>query len=817
MTKKILLILLMFTGIGLSQINPLIRLKNLTDSLSHYASKTYLNAFIFDSTGISAAIELLVNPDSIYSKMAGWVTPEMFAVVNDSVSDATSALQSAIIYAQTNGLKLKTHGKYRITSTLTIDNHRSLVWDGGGTSWTNGSGNVGSGGTIIYSDINTNSSAIKITGGVDGNFIVLSNMRITSGQEAWHGNADIRSDENIGIEINSGHHGKLENLIIDGFDSCGVLAKNSYYWDYQSLFFRYNGYGFIDDGANTYVLYNCNAQYNDVGFAYPDNIIGGSTQGSFYSGIKLGLYAGYRASITNHYFESNNLSRDWGNADIYGDSLAYGELSLNGSIYFATIYDSTMPGGWDKPTHNIKGKFNNLSIYGVTRYFSVNPWYNFKFNGNTTIYDYGNDPMYEPDKNTLDFTNVTYYRPANDIGADTLTVNYTTPSVFGQNKWFTQNTLETKITNFSNGFPGQQLIIVINDDLTTFDFSNSSLIGNQGQDFTAQTGDAIKATKQGSLWYCSILHKDDSGIYTYDLNVENDATVVGNLSLPNIQTNSTGLNANELYADPFSNQVYYAKGANLILSGEFNDWTGTYRAATPDGWIIGIPQDTNHFYFANNANRLQIISDDNKNWTFEYRGVSEDEYAVIGEKYRYSFDIISWASDTLNISVCGTNINQPGYIPLTPGHYTGEVTATYNRLFGFWVYDTTNVIVDNIRVWQTVGGAKEPPTFINNLPYVNNFFNPATIDTLSIFRTDIAISIDSIQLRTNDSIGVKGTFGSLGLGNTCFNTYMNVSGWNTITSFNDATIPAGNEVYFYFTYIGDTATYLKWKIYWRHQ
>ena len=106
-------------------------------------------------------------------------------------------------------------------------------------------------------------------------------------------------------------------------------------------------------------------------------------------------------------------------------------------------------------------------------------------------------------------------------------------------------------------------------------------------------------------------------------------------------------------------------------------------------------------------------------------------------------------------------------------------------------------------------------TRITGKPYVNNLLNPTLDDTLSIFRTDNLITFDSIQVRVDDSLGIKGTFGTLGLGTTVFGADTIITaGWNTITTFIDPTIEAGNEVYFYFTYIGDTLTFIRWKIYW---
>lgn len=124
-----------------------------------------------------------------------------------------------------------------------------------------------------------------------------------------------------------------------------------------------------------------------------------------------------------------------------------------------------------------------------------------------------------------------------------------------------------------------------------------------------------------------------------------------------------------------------------------------------------------------------------------------------------------------------------------------------------------SVQAQNIRIDQ-IKGLSDTLT-IHKTPYVNQIFNPTVDDTISLFKTDRALTIDSVHVRADDDIQIIATFGGLGEGTTVFNSTINELGWQTINTFTDATIPAGNEVYLYFTSIGGSLTYLRWKIYWR--
>lgn len=86
----------------------------------------------------------------------------------------------------------------------------------------------------------------------------------------------------------------------------------------------------------------------------------------------------------------------------------------------------------------------------------------------------------------------------------TLTANSTTPSIAGATVFNTANTLATGITNFTNGWRGQEFAVLITDANTTIKFSSGNIHGNGGVDWAATNGSNMKCTYDGSHYYCLI-------------------------------------------------------------------------------------------------------------------------------------------------------------------------------------------------------------------------------------------------------------------------------------------------------------------------
>lgn len=88
----------------------------------------------------------------------------------------------------------------------------------------------------------------------------------------------------------------------------------------------------------------------------------------------------------------------------------------------------------------------------------------------------------------------------------TLTANSTTPSVLYGHAFVTANTVATTITNLTDGFDGQEVIVVIRDAFTTIDFTGSNMKGNGGADWAAPISGSMRCVYNRALfaWYCTV-------------------------------------------------------------------------------------------------------------------------------------------------------------------------------------------------------------------------------------------------------------------------------------------------------------------------
>lgn len=87
----------------------------------------------------------------------------------------------------------------------------------------------------------------------------------------------------------------------------------------------------------------------------------------------------------------------------------------------------------------------------------------------------------------------------------TFTADDATPSVTGFNVWKTANANATTITMLDNGYVGQRVTVIINDAVTTVDFSGTHLKGNGGADWSPGAGDFMTCEFDGTDWYCQVV------------------------------------------------------------------------------------------------------------------------------------------------------------------------------------------------------------------------------------------------------------------------------------------------------------------------
>lgn len=88
----------------------------------------------------------------------------------------------------------------------------------------------------------------------------------------------------------------------------------------------------------------------------------------------------------------------------------------------------------------------------------------------------------------------------------TLTDQDTTPDISAGSNYVRADSVATTVTDLDGGYEGQTVLIVHNNGNTTYDFSsNVNLRGNAGVDWTAPTNSALRATRSGIVWYCTIM------------------------------------------------------------------------------------------------------------------------------------------------------------------------------------------------------------------------------------------------------------------------------------------------------------------------
>lgn len=91
-------------------------------------------------------------------------------------------------------------------------------------------------------------------------------------------------------------------------------------------------------------------------------------------------------------------------------------------------------------------------------------------------------------------------------GPEKFAANASTPSVrTGATMYQTANTAATTITSFADGYPAQEIRVVVKDAFTTFGFAaGGNLSGNNGANYVAAAGDFLRANYDGAKWYCSV-------------------------------------------------------------------------------------------------------------------------------------------------------------------------------------------------------------------------------------------------------------------------------------------------------------------------
>jgi hypothetical protein len=81
----------------------------------------------------------------------------------------------------------------------------------------------------------------------------------------------------------------------------------------------------------------------------------------------------------------------------------------------------------------------------------------------------------------------------------TFSANATTPSVTDNTQFVTANSNPTTVTNFTDGFNGQRIFVLVNDTNTSF--GTGSIKTSTGGAVAATSGRVYTFIRFGNLWY----------------------------------------------------------------------------------------------------------------------------------------------------------------------------------------------------------------------------------------------------------------------------------------------------------------------------
>jgi len=127
---------------------------------------------------------------------------------------------------------------------------------------------------------------------------------------------------------------------------------------------------------------------------------------------------------------------------------------------------------------------------------------------------------------------------------------------------------------------------------------------------------------------------NDAGVLKAIDGLGNTKILTGKTIIPQ---DTAGLDADDLYADPKTAIVKIVLGENLITNGDFTNWTGSGKSATPDNWEFVDPRDTTKYYVKQNpTGRLHYYSDGFSSTA----NIISTSTGALCEAYRYSFTVV---------------------------------------------------------------------------------------------------------------------------------------------------------------------------------
>lgn len=491
---------------------------------------------------------------------------------NSAHAAVNNAAMIAAIAALPNGGIIRIPpGSYIYSSTWVIPDTVPYTICGSG---------IGGDGRNNGTELHYTGAASGISMGANGNahssWSSFENFRLIGGAgSAWQNAANIGTFGNVdGIQILNTHHGKIDRVLVAGFDGSGIYIgsnpshtsgltfNGSYWWHVTNCYCSSCGTGIEGQQANVSYFSNCRCDFNHFGFK---NIqIGSSLTAE--SNTQYGFYFAdnqssvFRYSLYGTWCEGNGTTA--GNGGVHtGDIFVggIGQLAMSGMTilsapmetgrhnFYCSFYSTvTLEGSYVEGSGGVNVAWNDKIFleYGSAFYEQGTGW------GDVNA---ANTPLSFVGKVVSNTGNpgypVCYYHegpladPTTELGLGTTQdVGIITP---GYHSFTTQlpGSGSTVITNLNAptgfGIPnGYQINIRVTTANTSFAFTGGNLTGNGSNTYIANIGDILHFTYNGNWALFSITKAaKDSG----EINALDFGLILGT-DLSNAATNTAALN-----------------------------------------------------------------------------------------------------------------------------------------------------------------------------------------------------------------------------------------------------------------------------------
>lgn len=417
------------------------------------------------------------------------VSVKDYGAVGDGTTDDTSAIQTCLTACAGQRIYFP-EGDYLISDTLTVADNTELTGDAPSYSGASGS---------------------RITLAASSDVDMISNSDATSGNRYitirdlfLNGNSSNQTSGN-GIYFTKSRNCKVERVKFN-------MIKNS------ALKLSEGGEHVIVANA----CMNC-----EIGFqlaACPDNYLAGNDVTTSGDGVGISLATssdhniitgnfvflsdiGYHISGSNNNIITNNRSNTNKRDGIF----------LNGADNCVVVgnhcYDNGTSGSGTRAGIEVGGTSEQNLIVGnrCKNVLETSQVYGIRLE-NTAFYN-----LIEGNQVTGNATAGIFFSGGSHANGNMVRNNYAlatatptfstndaTPSVAQGEVFRTNNGLATTITALDDGTVGKRVTVVINDNLTTVDFTGTTMKGNGGVDWSPTAGDHMVCVYDGANWYCNI-------------------------------------------------------------------------------------------------------------------------------------------------------------------------------------------------------------------------------------------------------------------------------------------------------------------------